>query len=150
MTGAARIAVLVAGMGGIGRASRAPGTVASAAAVAVGLLLPPLALLLAALFATAAGVAALRRLGPEVTHADPGWVVIDEVAGQWLAMLGVIGVTPRWQAAVAAFVLFRVLDIAKPGPIGWIDRRRGAWAIMGDDVLAGLSAALILTAWLRR
>ena len=46
----------------------------------------------------------------------------------------------------AAFALFRLLDIAKPGPIGWADRQGGAFGVMADDVLAGLTAAAILYA----
>jgi phosphatidylglycerophosphatase A len=41
-------------------------------------------------------------------------------------------------------VLFRVFDIAKPGPVGWADRRGGAWGVMGDDLIAGALAAAVL------
>ncbi len=75
-------------------------------------------------------------------HADPGWVVIDEVAGQCLALLALP--RPSWGGAALAFVLFRVLDIAKPGPIGWADRQGGAWGIMADDLIAGFIACLLV------
>ncbi len=78
----------------------------------------------------------------EEADADPGWVVIDEVAGQWITLLGLREPTPL--GLLAAFALFRTLDIAKPGPVGWADRRRGAVGVMADDVIAGgLGAALL-------
>jgi phosphatidylglycerophosphatase A len=79
---------------------------------------------------------------------DPGAVVIDEVAGQWL----VLAVAPLdvWYFA-AAFVLFRVFDIAKPWPVSWADRRiKGGFGVMFDDILAGLygAAVLLVVLWL--
>jgi phosphatidylglycerophosphatase A len=71
-------------------------------------------------------------------------VVIDEFAGQWIAMLGLA--RPAWPGLLAAFVLFRLLDITKPGPVGWADRQPGAVGIMADDVIAGVLAAAILFA----
>jgi phosphatidylglycerophosphatase A len=70
---------------------------------------------------------------------DPGWVVIDEIAGQCIALAAL----PRasWAGAFAAFAAFRLFDITKPGPVGWADRRGGAVAIMLDDVIAGGMAA---------
>ncbi len=73
---------------------------------------------------------------------DPGWIVIDEFAGQWIAMLGLGHVS--LYGSLAAFVLFRFFDITKPGPVGWADRTHGAIGIMADDVAAGLIAAAIL------
>jgi len=76
--------------------------------------------------------------------ADPSWVVIDEVAGQWIAMVGLGGVSVV--GVLLAFAGFRLLDIAKPGPIGWADRQGGAFGIMADDILAGAGVALALIA----
>jgi phosphatidylglycerophosphatase A len=76
--------------------------------------------------------------------ADPGWVVIDEIAGQWLTMLALP--RPSLPGVIAAFLLFRLLDIAKPGPIGWADRRAGPLAVMGDDLIAGAIGAALLFA----
>jgi phosphatidylglycerophosphatase A len=81
---------------------------------------------------------------------DPSEVVIDEALGQWIALLPVIwgaaqaGVQPAalWPGWIAAFLLFRVFDIWKPGPVGWADRKEGALGVMLDDVIAGLLAAL--------
>jgi phosphatidylglycerophosphatase A len=73
---------------------------------------------------------------------DPGWIVIDEFAGQWIAMLGLARVS-LW-GVVAAFVLFRFFDITKLGPVGWADRKDGAVGVMADDVVAGLIVAAML------
>ncbi len=71
-------------------------------------------------------------------------MVIDEVAGQWVALLGLA--QPTIPGLIAAFLVFRVLDIAKPGPVGWADRQRGAAGIMADDLIAGAISAGILWA----
>jgi phosphatidylglycerophosphatase A len=75
---------------------------------------------------------------------DPGWVVIDEVAGQWIALLGLRH--PTFWGMLAAFALFRLFDIVKPGPVGWADRQGGAASVMADDVIAGAFAALLILA----
>lgn len=141
---------LLASAGGLGWVPVAAGTVASAVAAVAGfglLWLSPWVLVGGALFATGAGVVALRRLAPGTVTRDPGWIVIDEVAGQWIAMTGLIGWRHAGWGTLAAFALFRAFDIAKPGPIGWIDRRHGPLPVMGDDVLAGALVALILALW---
>ncbi len=136
------LARLVASGGGTGLAPFAPGTVASLVAVLIGtglLLVSPYLLAAAAILATIAGVWALNQ---EPVPDDPGWVVIDEFAGQWIALLGVGAVAPLEVAA--AFVLFRAFDILKPGPVGWADRKHGVFGIMADDIIAGALAALVL------
>ncbi len=135
---------LVASGLGTGFLPRAPGTWGSLAALAVGAALlawSPWALPVAVVVAVAAGLWAIARAGGE---ADPGWVVIDEVAGMWLTMVPLQH--PRPLGLAAAFVLFRLLDITKPGPIGWMDRQKAAWGVMGDDVVAGAIGAVILWA----
>jgi phosphatidylglycerophosphatase A len=137
-----RVARFIAAGFGTGYAPVAAGTVASMAALLAGamlLRLSPVALAVAALLATFGGFAAVRRAG---VAGDPGWVVIDEFAGQWIAMLALA--RPGIPGLLGAFILFRVLDIAKPGPVGWADRRHGAFGIMADDVIAGVIAALVL------
>jgi phosphatidylglycerophosphatase A len=73
---------------------------------------------------------------------DPGAVVIDEVAGQWLVLLA----APRDPLAYAlAFLLFRVFDTWKPWPAGWADRHvRGGLGVVLDDILAAVYAAILL------
>ncbi|MCW1956035.1 MAG: phosphatidylglycerophosphatase A [Roseobacter sp.] len=81
---------------------------------------------------------------------DPSEVVIDEVAGQWIALLPVlIGASHAgldalalWPGWLVAFVGFRVFDILKPGLVGWADRRGDALGVMLDDIIAGVAAAL--------
>ncbi len=136
---------LIASFGGVGTLPRAPGTWGSLVALLLGLVLMALpgVLLVAALAACAAGFIVIPRCVPD-RNADPSWVVIDEVAGQWIAMLGLGSVTVS--GALLAFVGFRLLDITKPGPIGWADRQSGAFGIMADDILAGVAVALALIA----
>lgn len=81
---------------------------------------------------------------------DPSEIVIDEVIGQWIALLPILyaawslEINPMvlWQGWIAAFILFRAFDILKPGPIGWADKRDDAFGVMLDDVLAGVFAAI--------
>jgi phosphatidylglycerophosphatase A len=83
---------------------------------------------------------------------DPGWVVADEVAGQALALVGLLPfVAGRPLLACApwvavAFVLFRVLDITKPGPIRRLERLPGGLGVLADDLGAGLAAGLLTAA----
>ncbi len=135
---------LIASGFGAGYAPRAPGTAGSLLALLLGallLLVSPAALWVAALAAVFGGVWAIRAAR---VSGDPGWVVIDEVGGQWIAMLALP--RPAWPGLLAAFLLFRLLDITKPGPIGWADRQEGAFGVMADDVIAGVIAACILFA----
>jgi phosphatidylglycerophosphatase A len=137
-----RLARLIAAGFGTGYAPFAAGTVASATAVMIGaglLLLSPWMLALAALLATVGGYLAVQRAGVE---GDPGWVVIDEFAGQWITLVALA--RPTITGLVAAFILFRLFDITKLGPVGWADRRHGAFGIMADDVIAGIIAAVLL------
>lgn len=129
---------------GVGRFPVAPGTAASLAAATIGALVlnfAPHLLLWLSIAATLGGLWAVHTTG---ARGDPGWIVIDEFAGQWIALLGLTQFS--WVGIAAAFALFRLLDIAKPGPIGWADRQGGAFGVMADDVLAGLTAAAILCA----
>lgn len=131
---------------GTGYAPIAAGTVASLAAAVIGaglLSVSPWLLAAAALIAAIGGFAAVRRAD---IKGDPGWVVIDEFAGQWLTLLG-IGHASIGRVA-AAFILFRLLDVTKLGPIGWADRQHGPFGIMADDIIAGAAAGLILFATL--
>jgi phosphatidylglycerophosphatase A len=91
--------------------------------------------------AAAAGIGFVTA--PDGPAGDPGWVVVDEVAGQLIACAAIpAGGGPAWY--LAAFVAFRLLDIRKPGIVGVVDRLPGAVAVMFDDVLAGALAALLL------
>ncbi|WP_408639216.1 phosphatidylglycerophosphatase A family protein [Roseococcus microcysteis] len=127
----------VASLGGVGFLRPGPGTWGSAVVLPLALLPGWVALAACAAF-TVAGFWALARL-PEARE-DPSWVVVDEAAGMSLALVfadGLLGV-------VLAFALFRAFDIGKPGPVGWADRRHGAFGVMADDLVAGAMAAVIL------
>jgi phosphatidylglycerophosphatase A len=132
----------IASGGGIGRVPFAPGTAASLAAALIGALalwLDHRLLTLVTIATCVAGVWAIHEISEP---GDPGWIVIDEFAGQWIAMLGLARVS-LW-GVIAAFVLFRFFDITKLGPVGWADRKDGAVGVMADDVVAGLIVASIL------
>ena len=139
---------------GIGRLRPGPGTWASAAAVLLavltyesgGGLLIPLGAVLAALIGFWAVPQALRMTADE----DPSEIVIDEVAGQWLALSFTviplwrhgISILDAWPAFVVPFLLFRLFDIWKPWLVGRADRQGGAVGVMLDDLWAGLFAGL--------
>jgi phosphatidylglycerophosphatase A len=73
---------------------------------------------------------------------DPGFVVVDEVLGQWVTLLGVSSYSVR--SFVAGFILFRVFDIWKPWPVRNLEKLPGGYGIVADDLAAGLYGALIL------
>ncbi len=77
---------------------------------------------------------------------DPGLIVIDEVAGQWLTLLPVAGaISPDPVLYGMGFVLFRLFDILKPWPVSWADAKiKGGLGVMLDDVLAALYAGALL------
>ncbi len=133
---------------GAGLAPFAPGTAGTAAAWPVGWLLastlhPALGLALIALL-FALGVWACELTGRHLGVPDHGSMVWDEI----VAFLLILAIVPRslaWQAA--AFVLFRLFDIAKPPPIRWFERRyRGGFGVMFDDIIAAGYALLVLAA----
>jgi len=109
------------------------------------------ALLVATVVVTWLGCAVCARLLPQMSgDHDPGWIVIDEWAGQWLAMVLLADWLPDglWLALVA-FVAFRLFDIVKPWPISAIERLGPDWwSIMADDLAAGLLGALLVMALL--
>ena len=143
---------------GAGLLKPGPGTYGSIAAmllwyVAAHLLHPAattlaIATALAALAATLIGIPAATIVARECGREDPGFVVIDEVAGQWIAL---IALRPNWQHALLALILFRLFDIWKPWPIRRLEQLPEGTGIMLDDVAAGILAllvALVLSRWL--
>lgn len=76
---------------------------------------------------------------------DPGKVVIDEVAGQFIALVPVpFMLGTAWWAAILAFLLFRFLDIVKPYPARKLESLEGGLGIMADDIVAGVYAAIVV------
>ncbi len=143
---------------GAGLGKPGPGTWGSVAALllwmvaAMGLHLPPYTLefwlLIGIALALLVGVPAASIVEKEAGKQDPGFVVIDEVVGQWIALLGSAA---NWRHALLALVLFRLFDITKPFPVRQLEKLPGGWGIVFDDVAAGLYAwgvASILHIWI--
>jgi phosphatidylglycerophosphatase A len=130
---------------GAGLSPRAPGTVGTVAALPLVLLLRPLdpafyALAVAVLFLL--GVWICDRVGRRLGSPDHGALVWDEIVG-FLVAAALVPVTAAW--LLAAFLCFRALDILKPWPVGWADRRfGGGFGVMLDDLLAGAGTLLLL------
>ena len=130
---------------GAGLLKPGPGTYGSVAALVLWFLAahiftpPHLALwtTLAALAATFIGIPAATIVARESNREDPGHIVIDEVAGQLIAL---IGVATDWPHAILSLLLFRLFDILKPPPVRQLERLPTGTGIMLDDVAAGLLA----------
>jgi len=146
----------------VGLLRPAPGTWGSLAAIpvawAIHWLVGPVGLALATIGVFAAGLWATEQELLDAEEDDPSEIVIDEVIGQWIALLPVsvganamgAGFAALWPGILTAFLAFRLFDIWKPLVIGRVDRRGDALGVMLDDLLAGVAAgALVLIfAWL--
>jgi len=149
-----RAAVLmVATGGGAGFAPIAPGTFGSL--VGIGLFVGiagrgALVVFLAAALATGLGIWAAQEAERIFGQCDDGRIVIDEVAGQLVALCPLALLVPPERAVaplplLVAFLAFRGFDIAKPGPIGWAERSfSGGRGVMFDDLVAGACAGLVV------
>jgi len=138
----------------VGYLKPAPGTWGSLAALPLGWLVYAIGgvwlFLLAIPLAYIKGYVATMWMTDGADDHDPSEIVIDEVVGQWIALAPVIvgathagvSVFALWPGWIAAFVLFRLFDIAKPGPVGWADKKDNATGVMLDDVIAGVLAAI--------
>jgi len=135
---------------GAGYLQPGPGTYGSVAALLLwyaaahlfhpGALTLALATALAAIAVTLIGIPASTIVARQSDRKDPGFVVIDEVAGQLVAL---ILMPPDWQHAALALVLFRLFDITKPGPIRRLEALPEGTGIMLDDIAAGLFALVL-------
>jgi phosphatidylglycerophosphatase A len=127
---------------GIGYLPLAPGTFGSLAAALLYLYVPTMAspgfLVPLIVVTSALGVWAGGVMEAEYGE-DPSSTVIDELAGQWVALVA-LPVSPV--AVLLSFLFFRAYDISKPGPVDHLQRLPGGWGIMADDLLAGLLANL--------
>lgn len=131
---------------GCGLLKPAPGTWGTLGALPFGIVflmfggIP--ALLIACAICFPLGLWAAKHFERMVREKDSGMIVIDEAVGVWIAMIPAV-LTPT--SIGLAFVLFRIFDIFKPFPIGWLDKRvGGGMGVMIDDVLAGVYAAIVL------
>ena len=148
-----RLARIIATVLGVGYIRPAPGTWGSLVALPWGWLLHVLGgfplLVLAIVIGFAKGWWATSVTTRGGTDHDPSEIVIDEVIGQWIALLPLsfaawnmgLNMLVMWPGWIAAFAFFRLFDIWKPGPVGWADRRGDALGVMLDDVIAGVFAA---------
>ncbi len=143
---------LVATWFGIGLLPLAPGTWASISALPIAWTLHAAfgawAVALAAVVVFAIGWWASENFVKRGYTSDPSYIVVDEVAGQLVALVPA-ALDPVFYAI--AFIGFRVFDIMKPWPVGWADREvKGGLGVMLDDLLAGayVAAILILATWL--
>ncbi len=142
-------ATLIATFLGIGRLRPGPGTWASAATVAIWAalahLLPPslrtAVVLILALVMTLLGIPAATRVSRAAATKDPQFVVIDEVAGQLIAL---IAVPLAWKTFLAGLILFRAFDIVKPPPVRQLERLPEGTGIVLDDVAAGVFALAVM------
>ncbi len=137
-------AFLIATWFGSGLLPKIPGTWGSAAALPFAALIVWLggqwALLAASLIAFAVGIWAADVYGRHAGVKDPGAIVIDEVAGQWLTLV-LLPMNPL--AYLIGFFYFRLFDILKPWPANWADRDvPGGLGVMLDDMIAGVYAAI--------
>jgi phosphatidylglycerophosphatase A len=103
------------------------------------------AALITSIAITLIGIPPSTVVARESGRKDPGFVVIDEVAGQMIAL---IGVPVHWKYLVAGFILFRSFDIVKPFPLRRLEALPEGTGIMVDDVGAGLYALVLLQIWL--
>jgi phosphatidylglycerophosphatase A len=135
---------------GIGWFPKAPGTVASLVALPFGCWLAFVGdwqgVLGAAIVASFLGVWVCGAYAGAIGVSDPGECVLDEIAGQWFAMvpLPFMGHAGNLSGLALAFALFRFFDIVKPWPISRLERLPGGLGIMADDILAGLVSEALL------
>lgn len=99
--------------------------------------------LLIAIVVIAIGIPASTRVAQESGIKDPGFVVIDEVAGQMFPLI----IAPlRWKYLLLSLILFRSFDILKPPPLRALERLPGGSGIVLDDVGAGIYSLLVMAA----
>ncbi len=140
-----RLAVFVCSVGYIGFFPIAPGTAGSAAGVAVYAAaryaaVPHVELTLIVAFLVL-GVVFTRPCEEDLRCIDPGPIVIDEVMGMLITLFMIpVG----WAGVALGFLLFRVLDVAKPYPARQLERLHGGFGVMADDAMAAIYANLLL------
>jgi len=141
---------------GVGFLPLIPGTFGSLLSVGIFLLFTQIlagssliaVVLLFILAVTFAGIWAASRTEELSGRKDPGKVVVDEVAGQMIALLPValFSLQPLTRGVIVSFILFRLFDIFKPYPASRFERLKGGYGIMCDDLAAGAYAAIITSA----
>jgi phosphatidylglycerophosphatase A len=142
------LAVIVSTWFGCGYFPYGPGTVGSLAAVLMAaaahywLNAGRLTFLIATLVLLLPGIWSATQTARLLEREDPGLVVVDEVLGLWVTLLGATAL--NWKSFSAAFVLFRVFDIWKPWPVRRLEEFPEGTGIVADDLAAGVYAAIML------
>lgn len=130
-----------------GLSPKAPGTMGSIVALILGMFilnyLNPTTLFLLAILISVIAIKEIDIYEKEMGEHDSKEIVIDELAGMWIAM-SVAGVSAdSYLLAFLAFLFFRIFDIVKPSIIGKIDEKvEGGMGVMGDDIVAGFFGGL--------
>jgi len=139
---------------GLGYLRPAPGTWGSLFALILAILLVEIfgikGFVFALLSISAFGWWATSVYLKQIKTKDPSEVVIDELVGQWIAVLPIVisafyfKLEPfdLWPGWISSFLFFRLFDILKPSLIGWADGKNGALGVMLDDIFAGIAAAI--------
>ena len=139
---------------GIGYLRPAPGTWGSLFALVLAILLVETFGIIGFLFALVSicvfGWWATSKYLQQIKTKDPSEVVIDELIGQWIAVLPIamavfyfnLESLDLWPGWISSFLFFRLFDILKPSLIGWADKKNGALGVMLDDIFAGVAAAI--------
>ena len=134
----------------LGYTPKGPGTAGSLGALAIAWALveyanfPPWAFAVLAAVMLAPAIWAADVTARETGKKDPQIVVVDEVVGQWLTLVGAVRF--NWKSWILGLVLFRVFDMWKPAPVRQLEKVPGGAGIVLDDVMAGVYAALVLFA----
>ncbi|MFC1549630.1 phosphatidylglycerophosphatase A [Nitrospirota bacterium] len=136
----------IATVGGIGFFPFASGTVGTVPAALLVWLLPmPWPIYVAVTVAvTIAGIIASSEVEAVIGKKDPGCIVVDEVAGYLVAMAFL---PPTTGYVIAAFFLFRAFDVIKPPPINGLQKLKGGFGVVVDDLAAGLATNIVLQPW---
>jgi phosphatidylglycerophosphatase A len=130
---------------GVGYLPLMPGTFGSLVGIGVFLLLKSWAVqLVAIVLITWVGIWAASRTERVLALKDPGIVVVDEVAGQMIALIPVSVFGLGWVWIIVSFILFRLFDIFKPYPARRFEALRSGLGVMADDLVAGFYAALVV------
>jgi len=141
--------------GGSGLTAKAPGTAGSLAALIVGVLIlelvPMQTLFMLTLAITIIGIFEINKYEKVTGTHDDKSIVIDEVAGMWIALMFAVASAKTMSydyayeiAIIGSFAAFRLFDIWKPSIIGTIDRKvKGGLGVMGDDIIAGIAAGML-------
>lgn len=142
--------------GGLGNSPVAPGTIGTCGGLLIVGLLYPLreqpwfhfgaAVGLLAILGLIVGIPLARWAEGHLARKDPGQIVLDELVGFWISLLRLKPGFPGLLEIAVAFLAFRVFDVVKPPPVGWIDRKvGGGLGVMLDDVAAGIYALMLVS-----